>query len=344
VYKRVGRVALKLAALYLCLGLAPTMRCQTSGSIRGTVVDERGSVLSGAIVGVYPISGPTQHSIVREAETDAAGRFSLDRLDWGKYNVCARKEDLDYPNTFFTFYGDRAPNEASLTPASPTADVKIRVGPKAAILIGSVTNSGNGAPVNATFKLVRTASPGDWFSTSAPSSYRLLLPPSTDVLLEVTAPGFQTWSPGHPLRLQSGAELRLDVALQPAHDPSLHPSRFLVPEGYVGWILLEYNVKDSEPVSSAGNTQEFKFPPSGLLTTSSPGPQRGADDEYLYYASDGSLRQIPRNYASGKGMVWGQYEGSRKGVTSQFGFFVGTEEQYKKFQSQATHPGPVATP
>ena len=40
-------------------------------------------------------------------------------------------------------------------------------------------------------------------------------------------------------------------------------------------------------------------------------------------------------------MIWGQYEGTRDGVLAQFGFFVGSEEQYKKFQARKTHPGPV---
>ncbi len=177
-----------------------------------------------------------------------------------------------------------------------------------------------------------------------PPAYRVLLPPATDVLLEVSAPGFKTWSPGHPLRLGSGAELRLDIALQPAHDPSLHPSRFLVPEGYVGWLLLEYNIKDAEPAPTVGDTKTFQFPRTGMLNTSSPGPERGAEDQYFYYFPDGSLREISQNYAAGKGMIWGQHEGSRNGVMSHFGFFAGTEEQYKRFQSQATHPGPLATP
>jgi hypothetical protein len=295
-------------------------------------------------VGAYPIDGPAQHSLVREAETDGAGHFSFDRLDWGKYNVCARKEELGYPNTFFTFYGKRIQNEATLTPASPSAELKIRLGPKSAILIGTVTNSENGAPVNATFKLVRAASPDDWFSTSALSNYKLLLPASTDVLIEVSAPGYKTWRTLSALRLTTDSQSRRDIALIPGHDPTLHPSTFLVPMGYVGWLLLEYNVNDAAPLPKEGDAKAFKFPESGKLNTSSSGPERGADDEYFFYFPDGSVSKIPQDYRNGTGMIWGQHEGSKKGVVCQFGFFVGTEEQYKKFQSQATHPGPVATP
>lgn len=207
-----------------------------------------------------------------------------------------------------------------------------------------MTNAANGAPLNVGLKLTRAASPDKWLSTSAPPDYRILLPSSTDVLLKVSAPGFKTWSPGHPLRLEPGAEMHLDISLEPAHDPDLHVSKFLVPDGYVGWLLLEYNVKDTEPVPIEAGVKVFKFPSNGALNTSAPGPETGADDEYFYYSTDGSLREIPTDYRNGKGMIWGQHEGTRNGALSQFGFFVGSEEQYKKYQSRATHPGRISAP
>jgi len=138
--------------------------------------------------------------------------------------------------------------------------------------------------------------------------------------------------------------MALDIRLEPTHDTNLHPSKFLVPDGYVGWVLLEYNVKDAEPVPMDGVAKVFKFPSSGALNTSSTGPERGADDGYFYYSPDAPLHQIPTDYRNGKAMIWGQHEGTRKGALAQFGFFVGSEEQYKKHQSRATHPGPITAP
>ena len=43
-------------------------------------------------------------------------------------------------------------------------------------------------------------------------------------------------------------------------------------------------------------------------------------------------------------MIWGNYEGSEGGLMSLYGFFVGTEEQYNRYKSQTTHPGPIPTP
>jgi hypothetical protein len=312
---------------------------QTKGSIHGTVVDEKGAPVNQANVNVDPVDGRTRVTAIRYAETDANGHFLLAGLQMGKYRVLAKKEAAGFPEMALSFYSAGVFPTATIDTAFPVAEVRIQLGPKGGILSGSVTNGLTGAPLNASLKLTRAASSDDWMSTSVPPAYRVLLPAATEVLLEVSAPGFKTWSPGHPLLLQSGLELRLDVALQPAHDPTLHPSRFLVPEGYSGWLLLEYNVKDAEPATTVSDIKAFQFPATGVLNTSSPGPEKGADDQYFYYLPDGSLREIPQDYTNGKGLIWGQHEGSRNGVMSQFGFFVGSEEQFKKYQSQATHPG-----
>jgi hypothetical protein len=333
-----------LQLLTVCLAFAPLLAGQDKGWIRGIVVDEKDIPLNQAKVNADAMNGRTRATAIRYVETDGSGHFLIDRLEWGKYTVFAMKEDSGYPNMALSFYSNDAFPSVTITPAAPTAEIRIQLGPKAGILTGSLVNAANGAPVDAGFKLIRAASPGKWISTSVPPNYRILVPSSTDVLLEASAPGFKTWNPGHPLHLGPGAEMRLDILLEPSHDPNLHPSKFLVPDGYAGWLLLEYNIKDAEPTPIEAGVKVFKFPPNGALNTSASGPERGADDEYLYYSADGSLREIPTGYRNGKGMIWGQHEGTRNGTLSQFGFFVGTEEQYKKYQLQATHPGPISTP
>lgn len=254
------------------------------------------------------------------------------------------KEESGYPNTKSSLYSNDVFPVAAIGPSAPVANVRIQLGPRAASITGSVTNASNGGPLNTSFKLTRADSAGKWLSTSEPPAYKILLPSSTDILVEVSAPGFKTWSPAHPVRLQPGAELRWDISLEPSHDPNLHPSKFLVPQGYIGWVLLDYTVKDASPVPVEAGTQVFKFPSSGALSTSSPGPDRGADDEYFYYSADGSLLKIPDDYRNGKAMIWGQHEGTRNGSLAQFGFFVGSEQQYKKYQLRITRPGPISNP
>lgn len=312
------------------------------GTIQGRVLDEKGLPLKGAKVHAEPMNGAAREGFVRYVETNEHGEYVIDRLAWGQYKVFALKEDSDYPNPYWSFYAQGLLLTTTITRTVPVADVEVRLGPRAGILTGSIKNAITGAPVNSSIKLLRVASPEKWISTSVAPDYRVLLPAGTEVLLEVSAPGFKPWNPGHPLLLHSGVELRLNVGLQPSYDPNLQPSRFLVPSGYEGWLLLEYGVKDAEPALPTDKFKTFRFPGTGELRTSSAGPEIGADNEYFYYSPDGTLREISGDYASGKGMIWGQYEGSRNGIMSQFGFFIGSEALYKKYKSQATHPGPVA--
>lgn len=314
---------------------------QGEGAIGGLVLDEGSAPVVGANVSVDPVDGRAHGSLVRSVETDASGRFVLDRLSWGKYKVLAKKEDAGYPDLRWSLYSDDMYPMAEIGPSSPKAAVCIQLGPRAGILTGLVSNARTGAPVGASFRLTRSASPRKWILSAAAPDYRVLLPSSTDVLLEVSAPGFKTWKFPSTLNLQPGAEMHLDIALEPAEDPSLKPSKFLVPDGYVGWLGLEHDVKGAQPVPIEDGMKVFKFPENGVLDTSSPGPQRGAEDEYFFYSSDGSLRQIPGDYRNGKGMIWGQYQGSRSGVMTMVGFFVGTEEQYKKYQTLSGRPGPI---
>jgi Carboxypeptidase regulatory-like domain len=331
-------------AIVIFFFVCAPITAQETGSIRGIVVDQDGVPVADAEVNASPVGGWRTVRALQYVETDSSGHFSIGELALGKWAVFVKKEQAKYADTSASFYSDNVFPIAALTPAAPVAEVRVQLGPRAGLLTGSVTNAANGAPVSAGFTLTRAAAPDEWLGTSAPAEYRILLPSSTDVLVEVSEPGFTTWSPGHPLRLQPGAEVRMDIQLEPSHDPNLHKSRFLVPDGYAGWLLLEYGVKDTEPVPVQDDVKVFRFPSNGALSTSSGGPERGAEDEYLYYSANGSLRPIPSDYRSGGGMIWGQHEGTRNGQVSQFGFFVGTEEQYEKFKTRMTHPGPIPTP
>jgi Carboxypeptidase regulatory-like domain len=315
----------------LWTSLATTCGAQAAGVVAGEVTDERGVALGGAKVNAQSLDGRPEGSGVRYVETDADGRFAIDRLPLGRYSVFAMKEDAGYPDMEPSFYSDGTKIPvATITAATPVATVSIRLGPKAAIVEGSVSDASTGAPVNGFFSLMRIANPQGWLSTSLPATYRVLVPALTDVSLSVTAPGYEKWTDAGPINLRSGQEMHLDVSLEPARDPNLQPSQFLIPDGYSGWVLLVYNQKDAPPVQIDDGIKVFKFSKVGRLTTSSAGPDRGADNKYLYYSADGSVRDVPMDYKNGKGMIWGEYEGTQQGVMSEYGFFVGTEQQYSE--------------
>lgn len=316
-------------ALFVWLGCSSFAAYAQGGSISGTVVDQQGHAVSGASVNAGRQGVPVS-SIVRFVETDIEGHFVIDHLRWGKYNVFAMKESAGYPNMAFSFYSNDSATQASITPAVPAAKIRIRLGPKSGLLSGSVTDSQTGGPVNANFKLSRAASPGKWLSSSEPSTYRVLLPPRVGVLIQVSAPGYETWKASGPLRLQPDERMELNIHLEPSRNPDLPTSEFLIPDGYVGWVLLDCNVKNTPPTPPVNGVRDFKFPKRAVLLTSSDIPAEAAPKRYLYYTQTGSTKDTLTDYRRGHGMVWGAAYGTAHGVLSEFHFFVGDEQQYKK--------------
>jgi hypothetical protein len=127
--------------------------------------------------------------------------------------------------------------------------------------------------------------------------------------------------------MDPGSEIHLDIRLIPAHDQNLPISKFLIPEGYVGWLRVEHDVECASPIPVEDGVRVFRFTGASVLETSSPMPEDRAARQYFYYAVDGSERDLAEEYRSGNGMIWQERPGSRAGKMSMFIFFVGTEEQ-----------------
>ena len=111
-----------------------------------------------------------------------------------------------------------------------------------------------------------------------------------------------------------------------------HSSRFLIPEGYVGWVRVEFQVNGAPPLPVEGGEYLFKFPPSGLLRTSSLEEYGWAKDHYFYYSEKGA-RILPNTPLGGGGLIWGKINGEESGSQGKRKyeeFFVGTEQQFKE--------------
>ena len=113
------------------------------------------------------------------------------------------------------------------------------------------------------------------------------------------------------------------------------PSRYLIPKGYVGWVRIDFKVKDAPPVPTEDEHYLFKFPPSGHLRTSSDMEYGWASGDDFYYYSGDDRQNLKESMWGEGGMIWGQSNGSSQdganNVTAIFeNFFVGTEEQFKK--------------
>lgn len=105
--------------------------------------------------------------------------------------------------------------------------------------------------------------------------------------------------------------------------------RFLIPEGYTGWVRVEFEVSGAPPLPSEGGQTVLRIPPDGQMKTSSPEQFGWAKDSYYFY-SDRGARVVPD---SGPGrLIWGKINGEAQGPsgTRQYEeFFVGTEQQFK---------------
>ncbi len=126
------------------------------------------------------------------------------------------------------------------------------------------------------------------------------------------------------------------------------PERHFVPEGFQGWAVVKYDIPEKPELPVANGVLVFNYPDSGILETQSgwnPGLKR---KEYFSYGPEGP-DAIPKLGPDCR--IWNEYELSHvideDGVAGrsdrQSGFFVGTQEEYKKAELVAPHFLPGTT-
>lgn len=118
------------------------------------------------------------------------------------------------------------------------------------------------------------------------------------------------------------------------------PSKYLIPQNYVGWVRIDFNVESAPILPIEDNYYLFKIPLSGHFETSSNIEYGTADDEYFYYSGDKRKKlQIPM--IDDSGMIRAGFNGQREKGTmnsnerqpiSTFAyFFVGTDEDLQEY-------------
>jgi len=319
----------RFAGILLLALSVPAQTTTEAGVIQGSVVDAGGNPVKAARVYVLPY-GPLA-TRARTATADETGAFGIDRLAFGTYDVFGNKEDEDYADTLW--FSSTAGPSVTISAQQPTGTVVLRFGPKAGTITGTARDERTGKPVPVGFTMRRLSD--SWVhEMSQPPNFRVLIPASEEFSLEASAEGYQKWESGsHPLRLEPGGQLHLDIKLRPQPDKA-RASRFLVPEGYRGLLRLDCDIGDQSAVPRDTGVNVFKFPDSGTLRTSSSCPEAGPQNVYYYYSQDGSTHAFSDNYWDGNGLIWGEYSGIRGNDVVEFGFFVGTEEEYTKATSR----------
>lgn len=111
---------------------------------------------------------------------------------------------------------------------------------------------------------------------------------------------------------------------------TLRASRFLIPDGYTGWIRIEFEVQGTPPLPIEDGQYLLRIPPDGRLQTSSPEQYGWADDRFYYYSLQ-SVRPIPDSGPSA--LIWGKINGEASGASGHRKyeeFFVGTNDQFRE--------------
>jgi len=196
-------------------------RNHPDGRITGTVVDQAQQPIAGASVMAVETLDQNLNN-PPSAKSDSAGQFEINGLALRNYHVYASKPREGYPEAD-PAYRDENQAAIALSPDQPSGSVIITLR-KAGMLITDVRDKANGKPVSASYKL---SVPKRW-QTQGDLSYPLLVHPSTDVMLEVSASGYKTWfysdasNPSRPLplRLESGEQRSLRIELEPEENGS----------------------------------------------------------------------------------------------------------------------------
>ena len=206
-----------------------------AGVVRGTVVNEEGQPVAGATAWAWAYRDDVvAHRLQRPVLTDGAGRFTIASLEWGRYRIYAIKPADGYADTHWAIYDNGRVPTVDISPIAPTVDVQVAIGPKAALLVGTITDAVTGQPApNPVMRIWRWTDGSDRdtefasgsFTTHDQTSghYELLIPPSKEVGFEVSAPGYETWdysgeigsTKPFPLSLPSGVRKTIDIKLQP---------------------------------------------------------------------------------------------------------------------------------
>ena len=201
------------------------------GAIEGRVLDTQGNPIAGAKVDTYPLDRPDASAppITYVAYTDEKGRFFLDGVLPGRHMVYASKEDQGYPDTFFAFFvaDPEAVPKVSVSDKQVTQGVDIRLGEKAAKLVGRVMDARTGQPVeDAEIIFYRADNPSISYTTGPNESegrFRRLIP-SIPFKIKVSAPGYEDWyyrkegaqDQADVLLLAPNAVEELNISLRPA--------------------------------------------------------------------------------------------------------------------------------
>ena len=114
------------------------------------------------------------------------------------------------------------------------------------------------------------------------------------------------------------------------------PANVYIPNGYVGWVRIEYGVKDAPELERDffGPWEYQRFPPSGLLQTSSTLDDGAATVNYFYYSDNGE-KPLADEMINGGLISWCAKKPDNSHFERDFlTFFVGPKDEYQKHKHE----------
>ena len=129
------------------------------------------------------------------------------------------------------------------------------------------------------------------------------------------------------------------VAVLSCTETPATPGTYLIPDGYIGWLRVDYNLENALGLAIEQGRQLYLFPPSGRLQTSSTLEYTRGRDVSYYYSSNNSRLPLKSTDRGGGGMIWGEFKNSMacsRGETKECYeyIFVGSEELYEKYKDR----------
>jgi hypothetical protein len=207
-----------LAVLALTLSPQRPGAGPATGRVTGVVENAQGRPLAGASVTARPAWGVMVGYLLRFVRTDRNGRFSVDGLRYGRYQIYAGKPAGGYPGTWdWTAYSLAPVPRVTLSLRAPVARVRVIIGPRAGEVAGRIVDP-TGVPLpSARFHLALASDPANWIETSLSSPFRVAVPSRRPIILTVTRPGYLPWRTC--ITLPPGRVRTVVIRLAPAAAP-----------------------------------------------------------------------------------------------------------------------------
>ena len=128
--------------------------------------------------------------------------------------------------------------------------------------------------------------------------------------------------------LQLWVLVALGATFCACHEVKRTPVLYLIPDGFVGWIEIDYDTAGGVAPQHEGRYEVLSIPAGGLLASTAHQASGWASDEYDYVDAGGNRRKLPVTAGGRGGMAWADHSGEENGGPNYERIFIGTEAQY----------------